>query len=193
MTSALEDLPGDLWVFGYGSLIWRPGFDFVERREARLVGAHRALCIYSFVHRGTPEKPGLVLGLDHGGMCRGVAYRVVASRRRETIDYLREREQVTSIYLERVRQVWLKSDPSHAGSPEQVGAVCYMVDRSHAQYAGRLSLDAQVRHVADGHGQSGPNREYVLSTVAALEDMGIRDRELHRLAQRLHGGHAPDI
>jgi len=189
MTLISEDAPEDLWVFGYGSLIWRPGFDFVERREARLVGAHRALCIYSFVHRGTPEQPGLVLGLDRGGICRGVAYRVAAARRRETLDYLREREQVTSIYLERIRQVWLKSDPGRPEAPDQVGAVCYLVDRSHRQYAGRLSLEEQLRLVAHAHGQSGPNRDYVLATVAALEEMGIRDRELHRLAERLHGGH----
>jgi glutathione-specific gamma-glutamylcyclotransferase len=75
----------DLWVFGYGSLIWRPGFTYAERVPARLIGAHRALCVYSFVHRGTPENPGLVLGLDHGGTCRGIAYRVVVQDRAATL------------------------------------------------------------------------------------------------------------
>src|SRR3979490_2940413 len=88
---------GDLWVFGYGSLMWRPGFDFLERVPARLIGEHRALCVYSFVHRGTPEKPGLVLGLDHGGACRGIAFRVAEKQRNDTVAYLRAREQVTGV------------------------------------------------------------------------------------------------
>jgi cation transport protein ChaC len=87
---------GDLWVFGYGSLMWRPGFDFIEQVPARLIGEHRALCVYSFDHRGTPEKPGLVLGLDRGGACRGVAFRVAAAQRNHTVDYLRSREQTGS-------------------------------------------------------------------------------------------------
>ncbi len=123
----------DLWVFAYGSLMWRPDFPFVERVEARLVGAHRALCVYSFVHRGTPERPGLVLGLDQGGTCRGVAYRVSAADRASTIAYLRAREQVTSVYRECIRPIWLKREPE-----QRVSALCYMVDRGHPQYAGRL-------------------------------------------------------
>jgi glutathione-specific gamma-glutamylcyclotransferase len=134
--TAIEHIPEELWVFGYGSLIWRPGFDFLERVEARLVGAHRALCVYSFVHRGTPERPGLVLGLDQGGACRGMAYRVTAGKRAETIAYLRAREQVTSVYRESMRPIWLKREPQL-----RVPALCYMVDRGHAQYAGRLSLE----------------------------------------------------
>ena len=160
-----EHSPEDLWVFGYGSLIWRPGFDFVERVEARLVGAHRALCVYSFDHRGTPERPGLVLGLDQGGACRGMAYRVAAAKRAETVAYLRAREQTTMVYREAVRSVWLRGDPER-----RVSALCYVVDRGHAQYAGRLSLDQQLHHVRQGHGRSGANRDYVIATVAALEE-----------------------
>ena len=184
MNPEFDHAPEDLWVFGYGSLIWRPGFEFVERAPARVVGLHRALCVYSFVHRGTPERPGLVLGVDQGGACRGVAYRIAASRRAATLGYLREREQVTSVYRETVRSIWL------AGRPEPpVDAVCYTVDRSHPQYAGRLTLEQQLHHVRQGHGRSGNNRDYVIETVAALEALGCRDAGLHTLAERLKNAH----
>jgi glutathione-specific gamma-glutamylcyclotransferase len=173
----------DLWVFGYGSLMWRPGFDFVERVPARLIGLHRALCVYSFVHRGTPARPGLVLGLDRGGMCRGIAFRVAASGRRDTIAYLRGREQVTTVYLETWRRITLEE---HAR--RQVRALCFVVDRSHVQYAGRLTLAESVHHVRQGHGSSGANRDYVLETVQALEALGYRETELHLIAERLGSG-----
>ena len=175
---------GDLWVFGYGSLIWRPGFDFVERVPARLIGEHRALCVYSFVHRGTPEKPGLVLGLDRGGACRGVAFRIAEKNRAATVAYLRAREQVTSVYREVTRSVWLENE-----ARQRVGAIAYVVDRGHVQYAGRLSLAEQLRHVMQGHGQSGANREYVISTVRAIEAEGFRDAPLHQLSLMLHDAH----
>jgi cation transport protein ChaC len=186
MKAILEHPAGDLWVFGYGSLMWRPGFDFVERAPARLIGLHRALCVYSFVHRGTPEKPGLVLGLDRGGACRGIAFRVPAKARTETIDYLRAREQVTKVYIETYRTITVLGT-----SEQQVSGLVYCVDRGHPQYAGRLTLDHQVRLVREGHGRSGINREYVLSTVEALEALGCRDRDLHLLAERLKSAHHP--
>jgi glutathione-specific gamma-glutamylcyclotransferase len=186
MTRPIEDSREDLWVFGYGSLMWRPGFDFLERRPARLIGAHRGLCVYSFVHRGTPQKPGLVLGLDRGGNCRGIAYRVAASRRAATIEYLRGREQVTLVYREAWRAVWLDDDPQ-----QSVQALVYMVDRGHRQYAGRLPLEKQLHFVRQGHGRSGPNRDYVLDAVKEIEAQGYRDEDLHILAERLKGVHAP--
>lgn len=180
----IQDCATDLWVFAYGSLMWRPGFDFLEQRPARLIGAHRSLCVYSFVHRGTPEKPGLVLGLDRGGSCRGIAYRVAASRRSDTIAYLRAREQVTMVYRETIRSVWLDDDPL-----QRVPALCYVVDRGHRQYAGRLTLRQQLHFVRQGHGRSGSNRDYVLAAVREIDRRGFRDDQLRLLAEQLRGLH----
>src|ERR1700723_4695689 len=172
---------GGRGVFGYGSLMWRPGFDCIEQVPARLIGKHRALCVYSFDHRGTPEKPGLVLGLDRGGACRGIAFRVAATRRHDTVDYLRSREQTTNVYREVMRSVWLENE-----ARQRVSALAYVVDRGHVQYAGRLSLTEQLRYVQQGFGRSGNNRDYVLATVKSIEQQGFRDRQLHQLALMLH-------
>jgi cation transport protein ChaC len=182
MVKTAEHDNKDLWVFAYGSLMWRPGFSYLERVPARLIGLHRALCVFSFFHRGTPQRPGLVLGLDRGGMCRGIAYRVAAATRAETLRYLRSREQVTTVYLETMRQIELEDHMQR-----RVRAVCYVVDRSHVQYAGRLTLAESLHHVRQGHGQSGANRDYVLETVRALEALGYRESDLHLLAERLAG------
>jgi cation transport protein ChaC len=179
-----ENSEGDLWVFGYGSLMWRPGFNYLEKVPARLIGEHRALCVYSFDHRGTPERPGLVLGLDRGGACRGIAYRVAAKLRDDTIAYLRDREQTTNVYREVMRSVWLDNEPR-----ERISALTYVADRGHVQYAGRLPLAEQLRIVQHGHGRSGNNRDYVLSTVKAIEAEGFRDAPLHQLALMLHDAH----
>jgi glutathione-specific gamma-glutamylcyclotransferase len=179
---------GDLWVFGYGSLMWQPGFAFIEQVPARLIGEHRALCVYSFDHRGTPQKPGLVLGLDRGGACRGIAFRVAAKLREDTIGYLRNREQTTNVYREVHRSVWLENE-----ARQRVSALTYVVDRGHVQYAGRLSLTEQLRFVQQGHGRSGNNRDYVLSTVRAIEKQGFRDPQLHQLATMLHDAHPVEL
>src|SRR3974377_641707 len=144
----------DLWGFAYGSPMGGPDFPFVEQIEARLIGAHRALCVYSFVHRGTAERPGLVLGLDRGGACRGIAYRGAVAERIRTVAYLRKREQVTSVYREVIRPVWLRRQPE-----ERVPALCYMVDRGHPQYAGRLALEQQLHKHQQGHGPSAANAD----------------------------------
>lgn len=174
----------DLWVFGYGSLMWRPGFDHVERRPARLHGYHRDFCVYSHVHRGTPTRPGLVFGLDAGGSCRGVAFRVEAAKAAAVRDYLRTREQVTLVYIERQASVTL------VDSQQRVEALCFVVDRGHQQYAGKLDFDRQVEMIVHGAGQSGQNPEYLSSTVKHLNEAGIADKELNRLWQaveaRLH-------
>jgi len=166
------------WVFGYGSLIWNPGFRFAGSQIARLRGAHRSLCIYSTHHRGTPEQPGLVFGLVHGGSCQGMAFEVTHEDWLEVRDYLRAREQVTSVYREAIRPVQLADGRS-------VAALTYLVDESHMQYAGRLAVEEQLRLVRDSHGSSGPNTEYVVNTAEHLERLGIRDRGLLELAQLL--------
>ena len=180
-----DSTSADLWVFGYGSLMWRPGFEFIEQIPARLIGEHRALCVYSFDHRGTPEKPGLVLGLDRGGACRGIAFRVRADLRHATLEYLRGREQTTHVYREVTRSVWLDN-----AARDRVSALAYVVDRGHVQYAGRLTMSEQLHYVRQGHGRSGANRDYVLSTVKSIEAQGFRDPQLHQLAALLHDGAA---
>ena len=168
------------WVFGYGSLMWRPGFAFAESAPARLAGAHRALCVYSWVHRGTRDRPGLVLGLDQGGSCRGVAFRIEPAEAEATLAYLRARELVTGVY----REVWRPVRLERPGAPT-VTALCYLVDRGHAQYAGALPRERQLELVRDSAGVSGANRDYVLSTAAHLRELGLRDETLFWLAARL--------
>ncbi|TPI36673.1 gamma-glutamylcyclotransferase [Mesorhizobium sp. B3-1-6] len=169
---------GDFWVFGYGSLIWRPGFAHVETRRARLYGYRRSLCVYSFVHRGTRTRPGLVLGLDRGGSCIGLAYRVPGNLRDEVLSYLRERELVTSVYLERMLDVRLDGGGS-------VEAVAYTVDREHEQYAGGLDADHAAEVVRGAVGQSGRNEDYVLSTLEHLKALGIRDHWLEEVGRQI--------
>lgn len=177
--AAPEDATGgDLWVFGYGSLMWRPGFTYARRCKALLRGWRRSLCVFSHVYRGSPERPGLVLGLDRGGACPGVAFEVDTALWEATIRYLREREQVTAVYVERVAPVTLESG-------ERVPAVTYVADRLHGQYAGRLDRETMLEYVLAGQGQSGDNAEYILETHAHLQAIGIRDRDLEWLSARL--------
>lgn len=168
----------DIWVFAYGSLMWRPGFEVVEKTLADVDGYHRALCIESHRHRGTPEKPGLVLGLDEGGSCRGVAYRVAAPRVAETLDYLRERELVTHVYVEKMLPVTL-------GDGRVVPAVAYVVDRAHRQYVGLLSPEETLERIVGREGFAGPNPDYVINTARELERMGVVDPILSWLAAAL--------
>jgi cation transport protein ChaC len=172
---------GDLWVFGYGSLMWRPGFPFVESCHAQLYGYHRSLCILSHVHRGTPQKPGLVLGLDRGGRCHGVAFRVATEEAETTIHYLREREQVTSVYLERRLPVRFKDGRT-------VIALSYVADRKHPQYAGRLDFGSVIGMVRAGEGISGRNPDYVRSTYEHLLGMGVIDPLLRKITEATADG-----
>ncbi|RDJ09493.1 gamma-glutamylcyclotransferase [Rhizobium grahamii] len=164
----------EFWVFGYGSLMWNPGFEFLERSQALVYGYRRSLCVRSWVHRGTEQNPGLVLGLDRGGSCRGMAFRIAPALWDETIDYLRERELVTNVYLERCLPLQLADG--------RVGkAIAYVVDRKHIQYAGALDAIAAASVVHRAHGKSGPNDAYVFNTLAHLQEMGIRDHWLEQV------------
>ena len=172
----------DLWIFGYGSLMWRPGFDFEERTLAVVRGYRRALCVYSHVHRGTPERPGLVLGLDRGGSCKGVAFRVAAAAAETTLAYLRAREQVTMVYREATAGAVLADG-------RRVQALAYVVERRHPQYAGTLDLVEVERFVRQGVGISGPNPEYVRNTWEHMRQLGIVDASLAALVSRFESAH----
>lgn len=163
------------WVFGYGSLIWRPGFEFVERRRARLDGFRRAFCLRSIRYRGTPEAPGLVLALDRraGASCEGVAFRVAPEAAEEARAYLRFREMDTDSYLETFQTVHIAD---HGPSP----ALCYVINEAHEHYA-LLTLEEQAEIILRSQGPAGPNREYLHNTVSHLRELGVEDEELEAL------------
>lgn len=165
----------DFWVFGYGSLMWNPGFAFTEKMTAHVFGYRRSLCVRSWVHRGTQARPGLVLGLDRGGSCRGMAFKIAPQDRAEVLGYLRERELVTHVYKERIMPMLL-------ADRRRVPALTYIVDRAHMQYAGGLAAEDAAAAVAASSGKSGANRDYVTNTVAHLKEMGIRDHWLEEVA-----------
>lgn len=164
----------DLWVFGYGSLMWRPGFEFLEARPATLDGWHRGFCVYSMHYRGTPAKPGLVLGLDLGGSCRGVAFRVAAAKAELTIEYLNERELIGYAYEARTLDV-------HLDDGTRVPSYTFVADTAHRHYAGAMALEDAARIIMDAEGQAGLNRDYLINTVRKLEADGFRDSSLHEL------------
>lgn len=165
------------WIFGYGSLMWKPGFDYKEAVPATLYGLHRALCVRSIVHRGFPGRPGLVLGLDMGGVCHGMAFRISQIDKRKTQAYLRKRELNTNVYRERQRIIMLNDKTDRL-----VRATCFIVDRNHRQYAGRLPLQYQAHIVRVSKGRSGRNIDYFRNTVAHLRSLNIHDTELERLS-----------
>lgn len=178
----VAELPaGDLWVFGYGSLMWNPGFPHGQARLARIHGYHRSLCVWSWVHRGTRERPGLVLGLDRGGSCLGIAHRVAAAHRDETVRYLYARELVTHVYIPVIRPIRI---------PElgTVAALTFVVDRDHDQYAGKLSATEAAWTVRHARGASGANPEYFANTMAHLEELGIRCPHLSAIERALARG-----
>ncbi len=178
MAETAQDSSNSFWVFGYGSLIWNPGFSFVSAQLGMLHGAHRSLSIISHHYRGTPERPGLVFGLARGGCCRGMAFEVAAEQWPQVLAYLHARELVTAVYRDVTRPVSLADG-------RRVSALAYVVDEAHEQYAGVLSFEEQVAMVLSGVGTAGPNVDYVLNTARHLEQLGIRDKSLMALARAL--------
>jgi glutathione-specific gamma-glutamylcyclotransferase len=167
------------WVFGYGSLIWRPGFDFLHSEPARLDGYHRSLCVLSHKYRGTTERLGLVFGLDEGGSCHGVGFEVAEDRWQATLAYLQERELVTNVYREVNLPITLPT------SDRRVEALTYVVVQGHPQLAHALSTEETLRYVRQGLGDAGSCVDYVRNTAKHLADLGIPDPELEELVRLL--------
>ena len=169
-----------MWVFGYASLLWNPGFPVARQALATLPGWHRSFCMYSIHHRGTVDHPGLVLALDAAtdAACKGQALLVEPGAEDDTLAYLRERELVSSAYLEKILPVQLDSG-------DTVQAVTYVIDPDHVQYCGHLTLEDQARIIATAHGGRGPNTEYLYNTASHLAELGLPDADLDWLTERV--------
>jgi cation transport protein ChaC len=174
-----------LWIFGYGSLMWNPGLTFVAKRVGTVYGFHRNFCLWSRINRGTPERPGLVLTLERGGSCRGLAFRLTGSTSRDELLSLWRREMSLGSYRPR----WLDC---HAGG-DRFPVLAFIVNRACSGYAGKLPLDAMVHSLATARGKFGSSAEYLFQTQATLESHGIRDARVKRLAERVkaHLAHGP--
>ena len=172
-----SDAPsGSFWIFGYGSLMWNPGFAFEEQRHAMLPGFHRRFCIRSTIYRGTPEQPGLVLGIDAGGECHGMAFRVGARQRDEVLDYLYQRELPSKVYTPTWVSVLIDGLPS--------AALTFVVKRDHRQFI-CLAEDEMAAIIASSSGANGSNFDYLENTVHALHRLGVPDHELDILHERV--------
>ena len=170
----------DLWIFAYGSLMWNPGFAFSVRHRAKLVGYRRALCVYSVLYRGTRLRPGLVLGLDRGGACEGVAYRIAAAEAPPVLAYVRARELIYGVYREAALPVSLAES-----NGSEVLALTYIAERQHPSYAGDLGHASEARVVRAAAGTMGPNADYLFNTVDHMRALAISEPRLERLAVRV--------
>ena len=179
----LEQHPSgaDVWLFGYGSLVWNPIVHFDERRVARLHGFHRSFCLWSHVNRGSLQKPGLVLGLDSGGSCRGVAFRIAGHHAEDELRLLWRREMVLGAYCPR----WAKIDTGEG----MLLAIAFFVNRGHPNYAGKLPLETVIKALVSTRGQLGTPAEYLMETVRGLIEHGVRDAYLLELRKRVLAMH----
>ena len=167
---------GHFWVFGYGSLMWNPGFRHDATRHAVLPGFHRSFCIRSTIYRGTPEQPGLVLGIDVGGECNGIAFRVDAAHREEVLSYLFEREMRSHVYT----PTWVSIVIDGVARP----ALTFVVKRDHRQFV-CMTAEEMVAIIASSAGANGSNFEYLENTVHALHELGVPDPALDALHDRV--------
>lgn len=166
---------GGFWIFGYGSLMWNPGFPYVKWSPALVYGYHRALCISSNRWRGTPQRPGLVLGLDRGGACRGIAFLLAQSDVNATLEMLWAREMRRHVYVPRV---------VHARLPDsEVRALAFIADPRHEAYTGRLSIRETAARIANCCGMRGANLDYVARTVTHLRELGVHDHALQQVLE----------
>ncbi|MCW9033235.1 MAG: gamma-glutamylcyclotransferase [Rhodospirillales bacterium] len=161
------------WVFGYGSLMWNPGFNYEEVQTATIYGYHRSLCVYSWHFRGTQERPGLVLGLDRGGCCKGRAFRINATQKEQVMTYLTEREMITDFYNPK----WV---PAHVGK-QVVSTYTFVADSTHEQYAGGIPLEQTISLLLQGEGRGGSSIDYLKNVIEHLDDLSIPDGPLHKL------------
>ncbi|MBK8175389.1 MAG: gamma-glutamylcyclotransferase [Rhodospirillales bacterium] len=168
---------GGEWIFGYGSLMWRPGFSYVETLPALLRGYHRSFCVFSHFYRGTPDEPGLVLGLAPGGTCQGLAFRVRTAEFPAVKAYLDERELVSYAYT----ADRLAVETAHG----EVRAYTFVADPRHPQYAGELGLVRSAEFIVRAQGHAGLNRDYLIETIRRLEQEGFSDDALHALLRRV--------
>lgn len=165
------------WVFGYGSLMWRPGFPFVDQAPATLDSYHRAACIFSHHHRGTPDNPGLVLGLDRGGSCDGIAFRIDVNKKSQIIDYLHERELIGYAYTPALVSINVRGNTQLAYT--------FVADTDHQHYAGSLEINRAAEIIMRAQGASGLNRDYLINTVEKLEAEGFAEPELTELLHKV--------
>lgn len=167
----------DVWLFAYGSLIWNPIFHFIEHRVGTVYGWHRRFCLWAPLGRGTPDNPGLVLGLDRGGSCRGIAYRIAATNVLSELLLLWRREMVVNSYIPR----WVKV----FDGKQEFEAIAFIVNRHHPTYAGNISLEATVNSIATAGGKIGSSADYLIQTVDGLISAGIKDKQLLLLRDRV--------